>query len=153
MQPATDGYVNRIREINTSAPDPLLAHAYVRYLGDLSGGQMLRPIVTPSMTVPAGRGAAFCEFGDAEQTHALTRAFCNGLACVVADPATVSALADEARHTFELRSRLFDELARAFKLGEKPAAEPMVALGSRRRASPGSAGEKKAAGLALRRRS
>lgn len=105
------------------------------------------------MPVPARHGTTFYEFGDAEQTHALTRAFRNGLACVVADPATVSALADEARHAFELRSRLFDELACAFKLGEKPAAEPMVALGSRRRASPGSAGQKNAAGLALRRRS
>ncbi len=129
LQPATDAYVNRVRELDASAPDLLLAHAYVRYLGDLSGGQMLRRIVAASMPVPAGRGTAFYEFGDAEQTHALTQAFRNGLARVVADPATVSALADEARRAFELHSRLFDELARAFKLGDEPAAEPVVAAG------------------------
>ena len=129
LQPATDAYVNRIRELDASTPDLLLAHAYVRYLGDLSGGQMLRGIVAASMPVPEGRGTAFYEFGDAEQTHALTQAFRNGLARVVADPATVSALAAEARCAFELHSRLFDELARAFKLGDEPAVEPVVAVG------------------------
>ena len=129
LQPATVAYVNRVRELDASAPDLLLAHAYVRYLGDLSGGQMLRRIVAASMPVPEGRGTAFYEFGDAEQTHALTQAFRNGLARVVADPATVSALAAEARRAFELHSRLFDELARAFKLGSEPAVEPVVAAG------------------------
>ena len=129
LQPATDAYVNRIRELDASTPDLLLAHAYVRYLGDLSGGQMLRRIVAASMPVPGGHGTAFYEFGDAEQTHALTQAFRNGLARVVADPATVSALAAEARCAFELHSRLFDELARAFKLGDEPAVEPVVAVG------------------------
>ncbi|KAH9891550.1 hypothetical protein C8Q73DRAFT_649648, partial [Cubamyces lactineus] len=41
--PALTQYVDRIRELAAS-PDPsrLLAHAYVRYLGDLSGGQFIR---------------------------------------------------------------------------------------------------------------
>ena len=37
-------YVSRLHYLADSAPDPspLLAHAYVRYLGDLSGGQTIR---------------------------------------------------------------------------------------------------------------
>ena len=122
-------YTVHLNRLAATHPTHLVAHAYVRYLGDLSGGQMLRRIVAASMPVPEGRGTAFYEFGDAEQTHALTQAFRNGLARVVADPATVSALVDEARLAFELHSCLFDELARAFKLGSEPAVEPVVAAG------------------------
>jgi heme oxygenase len=36
-------YVHRLRELaDAPDPSPLLAHAYVRYFGDLSGGQILR---------------------------------------------------------------------------------------------------------------
>ena len=34
-------YVDRIREVGASSPNLLVAHAYTRYLGDLSGGQVL----------------------------------------------------------------------------------------------------------------
>ncbi|KAF5382665.1 hypothetical protein D9615_002720 [Tricholomella constricta] len=41
--PALATYVHRIHELADSAdPTPLLAHSYVRYLGDLSGGQIIR---------------------------------------------------------------------------------------------------------------
>ncbi|KAF8158195.1 hypothetical protein B0H34DRAFT_707805 [Crassisporium funariophilum] len=35
-------YVQRIEELSKSDPPALLAHSYVRYLGDLSGGQTIR---------------------------------------------------------------------------------------------------------------
>ena len=39
---ATLDYVNRINQISEEKPELLVAHAYTRYLGDLSGGQMIR---------------------------------------------------------------------------------------------------------------
>lgn len=40
--PATQEYITRLEEIRDSADGPrLLAHHYVRYLGDLSGGQVI----------------------------------------------------------------------------------------------------------------
>lgn len=33
-------YVKRIKEISKTKPELLVAHAYTRYLGDLSGGQV-----------------------------------------------------------------------------------------------------------------
>jgi len=39
---ATESYVNRIKTISQQKPELLIAHAYTRYLGDLSGGQLLK---------------------------------------------------------------------------------------------------------------
>ncbi len=40
--PAGQGYVQRVKSADSGAGDRLLAHAYTRYLGDLSGGQVIR---------------------------------------------------------------------------------------------------------------
>ena len=38
LQPATARYLRRLHEIEAAQPELLFAHAYVRFLGDLSGG-------------------------------------------------------------------------------------------------------------------
>ena len=108
LQPVAGAYVERLRELDGSRPDLLLAHAYVRYLGDLSGGQMLSGIVAKSIHRDA---VLFYEFGDALATKDLTRAFRAGLAAVPADDLLADALVGEARLSFGLHQRLFDELA------------------------------------------
>lgn len=41
-----EAYTSRIEEVSKSSdPTPLLAHSYVRYLGDLSGGQTARRVI------------------------------------------------------------------------------------------------------------
>ena len=37
--PAGKVYVDRVKEISKTQPERLIAHAYVRYMGDLSGGE------------------------------------------------------------------------------------------------------------------
>ncbi len=111
LQPAAVVYVERLRELDVSKPDLLLAHAYVRYLGDLSGGQMLSNIVKKSVYREGAAAVAFYDFGDALATKELTQAFRAGLAVVPADDRQVDALVSEARLSFGLHQRLFDELA------------------------------------------
>jgi heme oxygenase len=41
LRQAVDKYTGRLEELTAQKPELLVAHAYVRYLGDLSGGQML----------------------------------------------------------------------------------------------------------------
>lgn len=113
LQPTTVDYVARLRKLDEEEPALLAAHSYVRYLGDLSGGQMLRRIVRDSMALPPGEGTAFYEFGTPEDTVQLKRAYREGLERLQADEATIAALVAEARLAFELHKQLFDELADA----------------------------------------
>ena len=55
-------YVDRIKEISNSEPALLVAHAYVRYMGDLSGGQALKNIVRSALNLPPDRGTNFHQF-------------------------------------------------------------------------------------------
>lgn len=61
-------YVSRIRTLSASdASAPLLlAHAYVRYLGDLSGGQVIKHRLTKVYDLPeTGEGVRFYQFESA----------------------------------------------------------------------------------------
>ena len=109
LEPACSGYVERLHALDATQPGLLLAHAYVRYLGDLSGGQLLRPIVASSLRLPPGVGTAFYDFGNAQATDALTLAFRDGLDRAVVDDDGV--LVAEAKWAFEAHRKLFDELA------------------------------------------
>jgi heme oxygenase len=111
LRPAAVDYVARLREIDATQPGLMLAHAYVRYLGDLSGGQMLRRIVAQSAALAGERGVAFYDFGDAAATRDQADAFRAGLATVTAEATQANALVGEAKLAFGLHQRLFEELA------------------------------------------
>lgn len=55
MSPATANYVSRLRQcaLQENAGELLIAHAYTRYLGDLSGGQLLKRMTRRSLNLPA----------------------------------------------------------------------------------------------------
>lgn len=58
-------YISRIEELtNAEDPTPLLAHSYVRYLGDLSGGQVARHAISKAYGLDenAGLGLSFYAF-------------------------------------------------------------------------------------------
>jgi heme oxygenase len=55
-------YVNRIKEVGQTNPNLLVAHAYVRYLGDLSGGQGLKTIIRKAFNLPENKGTGLHEF-------------------------------------------------------------------------------------------
>ena len=48
---ATSAYVQAVRSVAGS--ERLIAHAYARYLGDLSGGQILQPVLARNLGLPA----------------------------------------------------------------------------------------------------
>lgn len=114
IQPACQTYLIRLQTLARTAPELLVAHAYVRYLGDLSGGQQLRRIVARSLGLPAGpAGVAFYDFGDASQTAALTASFRERLARIPASAHDMAAIVAEAQDAFGRHGQLFEQLAAA----------------------------------------
>ena len=59
---ATQQYVERLKELSAAKPGLLVAHAYVRYLGDLNGGQALRRVVARSLGLSGQRRHAVLRF-------------------------------------------------------------------------------------------
>ncbi len=102
-------YAGRLAALAEAAPALLVAHAYTRYLGDLSGGQALRRALARSSELSEETGLEFYAFtGDVE---ALRRGFREGLASLPAHDEAAAAIVDEARLAFELHAAMFDELA------------------------------------------
>ena len=61
--PALSRYLGRLNGIISSQdPSTLLSHAYVRYLGDLSGGQVIRSRVSKAYGLEDGAGVSFFDF-------------------------------------------------------------------------------------------
>jgi len=110
LQPAALGYVQRLQQLAADDPPLLVAHAYVRYLGDLSGGQLLSRIVAGAYGLVDGRGTRFYDFGPAGEPAALASALRRGLDALPVDGALAAAIIDEAREAFRRHQALFIEL-------------------------------------------
>lgn len=111
LQPSTQRYVARLHHIGEHAPALLVAHAYLRTLGDLSGGQMLAKIVTRSLRLDAGRGIQFYDFGSPFDVAAHLQTFRSGLDALPLAPGDQQAIVIEACSAFRMHAELFTELA------------------------------------------
>jgi heme oxygenase len=111
LWPATVQYVDRLNALDVTAPALLVAHAYVRYLGDLNGGQTLRRIVARGLCLQGGSGTMFYDFGDDAGLGQLTSRFRSGLAAVEARAADTDAIVAEAVSAFERHEAMFEQLA------------------------------------------
>ena len=110
LVPAALAYVQRLRALAQSAPVLLAAHAYVRYLGDLHGGQMLARRVQHCFDLDAEAGTAFYSFGDAAEVERLRHGLRAALDALALGPAEADALIAEACAAFRLHRQLFEEL-------------------------------------------
>jgi heme oxygenase len=109
--PAAQDYAAHLVRLAREQPALLAAHAYVRYLGDLHGGQALARVVTRGLGLAPGQGVAFYDFGSAAAVRAHVLALRRGLDRCAPDAAVAQAIVDEAVAGFERHRRLFDELA------------------------------------------
>lgn len=102
-------YVQRIREVSEKEPELLAAHSYTRYLGDLSGGQILKGIAQRAMNLE-GEGTAFYEFQDITDEKAFKNTYRQAMDELPIDEATADRIVDEANAAFHLNMKMFNEL-------------------------------------------
>lgn len=113
LTPAAQQYADHLQRLADEQPAALAAHAYVRYLGDLSGGQLLSRKVTTSLGLAAGEGVGFYDFGPADDVKRMAQAIRAGLDELAGDEAAAQALVDEACAAFVRHGQMFEQLARA----------------------------------------
>ena len=109
LEDAAATYAQRLAQLAQAGSPALVAHAYVRYLGDLYGGQTLKRVVTKAYGLGAD-STQFYEFGDAAAVQAQRLAFREALAAVPATSADADLIVAEARWAFEQHQRLFEQL-------------------------------------------
>lgn len=107
--PAQD-YVNRIHEVGQTQPELLAAHSYTRYLGDLSGGQILMGIAQRGMNLSDGEGTAFYTFDDIDDEKAFKTKYRAAMDSLPVDDATADKIVDEANDAFHQNMLMFQEL-------------------------------------------
>ncbi|HIK46089.1 MAG TPA: heme oxygenase (biliverdin-producing) [Leptolyngbyaceae cyanobacterium M65_K2018_010] len=111
--PAGEHYVSRIREASRSNPALLVAHAYVRYMGDLSGGQGLRHIARSALNLPPDQGTGLHEFDQLPTVEAkrdFKVKYREALNALPVDETLIQQMVDEANLAFALNRDVFHEL-------------------------------------------
>lgn len=107
---AAQQYVNRIHEIGNTAPELLVSHSYTRYIGDLSGGQILKGIAQRAMNLGEGEGTAFYEFDQIQDEKAFKARYRQNLDEMPIDDAAADRIVQEAIDAFGLNMKMFQEL-------------------------------------------
>ena len=108
--PAAGTYQDRLKFGHEATAEQLLAHAYVRYLGDLSGGQMLKKLVAQTLQLPAGEGVSFYDFGPPAEVARLLRDFKLALGQVGLTGEQQQEVVEEAKWAFKSHIELANQL-------------------------------------------
>jgi heme oxygenase len=114
MSEATKLYVDRIRLLGKERPELLVAHAYTRYLGDLSGGQILKKIAQRALNLPSGIGLSFYEFEDVQDEQEFKQSYKNALDSLDLDNSLMEQIVAEANLSFTMNMKMFQELEISF---------------------------------------
>lgn len=106
--PATQAYAARLRELD-SWLGGWVAHAYTRYLGDLSGGQVIRTMMQRHYGFGT-EGVSFYHFAAIPKPKVFKDTYRERLDGLELPAGEVDRVVAEAQHAFDLNTGLFREL-------------------------------------------
>tara|TARA_Y100001970_G_scaffold165492_1_gene202307 strand:- start:5080 stop:5766 length:687 start_codon:yes stop_codon:yes gene_type:complete len=107
---ACNTYCYRINEIAEKDPYLLIAHHYTRYIGDLSGGQILKGIASKALDNPVGEGLHFYDFPEIEDAKEWKDGYRLCLDNMDLNEQQKNAIIVEANYAFRLNMYIFDEI-------------------------------------------
>uniref|UniRef100_A0A8C6TE00 Heme oxygenase n=1 Tax=Neogobius melanostomus TaxID=47308 RepID=A0A8C6TE00_9GOBI len=107
---ATKRYSYRLRQIGKENPELLVAHAYTRYLGDLSGGQVLGRIAQKSMGLKGAEGLSFFAFPGVSSPNLFKQLYRSRMNSIELTDEERKCVLDEAVRAFEFNIQVFDGL-------------------------------------------
>lgn len=135
---ATHQYVERLNLIGRKRPELLVAHAYTRYLGDLSGGQVLGKITQKSLGLSGREGLSFFLFPGVSSPNRFKQLYRSRMNNVELTAEQRSAVLQEAVDAFQFNIQVFDDLQKMLTITEENAtqSESSVAKASMLTSSP-----------------
>jgi len=107
---ACNKYCHRLNEVAEQNPYLLVAHHYTRYIGDLSGGKILKEITARVLNPPEGKGLDFYEFPSIPDAKLFKQNYRACLDNLGTDSSQENALITEANYAFRLNMYMFDEI-------------------------------------------
>ncbi|MET7679626.1 biliverdin-producing heme oxygenase [Streptomyces sp. NPDC005423] len=115
--PATRAYADRVRECAEEWPAGYVAHHYTRYLGDLSGGQIIRDKAERTWGFERkGDGVRFYVFEGIANPAAFKRSYRELLDEVPVDDLEKQRIVAECKRAFALNTGVFQALGDEFPL-------------------------------------
>ncbi|MFI6468821.1 heme oxygenase (biliverdin-producing) [Streptomyces sp. NPDC050516] len=115
--PATATYAARVAECARTWPAGYVAHHYTRYLGDLSGGQIIRDKAERTWGFARkGDGVRFYVFEGIANPAAFKRGYRVLLDALRADELEKRRVVEECKRAFALNTAVFRELGEEFPL-------------------------------------
>ncbi|MFG3283714.1 heme oxygenase (biliverdin-producing) [Streptomyces sp. NPDC048111] len=115
--PATAAYAERVALCARSWPGGYVAHHYTRYLGDLSGGQIIRDKAERTWGFAhKGDGVRFYVFEQIGNPAAFKRGYRERLDGIGGDGVERGRIVDECKRAFSLNTAVFRELGEEFAL-------------------------------------
>jgi len=109
VSPAADAYAARILA-SAQWGGLYIAHHYTRYLGDLSGGQVIGKVLSRTFELD-GRGVDFYEFTEIPKPKPYKDAYRLRLDGLALERADKDRVVDEVKVAFQLNHAVFEELA------------------------------------------
>ncbi|MCX5940721.1 MAG: biliverdin-producing heme oxygenase, partial [Cyanobium sp. LacPavin_0818_WC50_MAG_67_9] len=108
--PGAQQYVDRLHQVARECPELLVGHHYTRYIGDLSGGQILKNIAQKAMNLGEHDGLRFYEFDAIPDEKGFKANYRTVLDSLPIDQAMADRIVEEANQAFHLNMVMFQEL-------------------------------------------
>ena len=107
---SAEEYVTRIRLVAKNSPELLVGHHYTRYIGDLSGGQILKKIAKKALNLHGDNGLNFYDFELIDDEKKFKEQYSETLNKLPINQITADQIINEANQAFTYNMKMFKEL-------------------------------------------